>query len=190
MKVNVVGIIGAVLAFITLPLPWWIFTFSAEMMEFHISADVSVYLYQAKATAMGVSQTAPIDIWFGTVALILIIIAGVLAIVGSVTRFGKQLLAGGGVLAIISIIVFAVGLQNELSKTAPIPEAPSGFPQIGLFSSGSFEIMGISYSYSSYLTYGFWLALVSAILMFVAIVKVPAEEREEPETPSPIESQS
>ena len=178
MKVNVIGIIGGILAFITLLLPWWIFTFSAEMMEFSVSAEVSVYLYQASATAMGVSQTAPIDIWFGTVALILIIIAGVLAIVGSVTRFGKQLLSGGGVLALISIIIFAVGLQNELSKTAPVPDAPSEFPQIGLFSSGSFEVMGISYSYSSYLTYGFWLALIAAILMFIAIVKAPTQTSE------------
>ena len=174
MKVNIIGIIGAILAFITLALPWWTCTISAGAMGMTLSFDVTVSLYEAKATAMGMSQTAPLDIWYGKVALALIIVAGILAIVGSVTRFGKKLLAGGGVLALISIIVFAVGLNDDLSRTSPVPNAPSGFPQIGLFSSGSFDYMGFSYSYSSYLTYGFWLALIAAILMFVAIVKAPA----------------
>jgi len=178
LKVNIIGIIGAILAFITLALPWWTCTISAETIGMTISVDATVYLYEDKVTAMGMSQPSPLDIWYGTVALILIIVAGILAIVGSVTRFGKKLLAGGGVLALISIIVFAVGLNDDLSRTSPVPSPPPGFPQIGLFSSGSFDYMGFSYSYSSYLTYGFWLALIAAILMFVAIVKAPTQTSE------------
>lgn len=172
MKINYVGIIACIIAFISLLLPWWTMTASVEAMEMTVSADLSVYLYEAKVSAMGISQTVTMDLWFSWAALVLIVIAGVSGIVGSVIigKTGKMILIVTGILALFSIIVFAVGLQSELSKAPPMPD----FPKVGLFSSGSFTMMDeISMNYSSYLTFGFWLALVAAIIAFISLLKHP-----------------
>ncbi|MEM2971205.1 MAG: hypothetical protein QW270_02115 [Candidatus Bathyarchaeia archaeon] len=71
----------------------------------------------------------------------------------------------------LSIIIFAVGLQSEISKAPTI----AGGPMVGLFSSGSYNFMGLSMDYSTYLSFGFWLALVAAIIMLVAPMKAPVE---------------
>ncbi|MCL6578332.1 MAG: hypothetical protein K6T73_02980 [Candidatus Bathyarchaeota archaeon] len=146
LKPNYIGIIAGILAFISIALPWW--TYSA------IADSSDLYLYQVGTIAGGTIET-----WFVWTALALIIIGGIIAIVGSVMAKGKTILLGGGVLALLSIIIFAVGLQMELPK---IPV--SG---IGLFSGGS--------DWSTYLSYGFWIALVAAIIAFVAFVKHPTE---------------
>lgn len=166
MKINYIGIVAGIFAFISLALPWWTFTMSAEAMGFSISVDLSVSLYQAKASAIGMSQTVTMDLWFGWAALALILIAGVGAIVGSmiIGKTGKMILIVAGILALLSVIIFAAGLQNELSK-APLA---SGFPEVGLFSTGSWSIMGTSMNYLSYLTFGFWLALVAAIMSLIS----------------------
>jgi hypothetical protein len=176
LKVNYVGIIGGIIAFVSLVLPWWTLSMSTTLAGTSYSVDVSVYPYQATATALGVSQSVAISIWYGWVALALIIIGGVLGIAGSVTALGKKLLIGGGALALLAIIIFAAGLQNELSATAVI----SGAPVAGLFSSGSYNFFGTSMDYSTYLSFGFWIALVSAIIMFAAIKTQPVEKAPAP----------
>lgn len=148
---------------------------SATALEVTFSGDVSIFLYQATSSFMGISQTVTIDLWFCWVALALIVIAGVAGIAGSavVGDNGKRILLIAGILALLSIVIFAVGLQNELLKTPPV----SGFPSVGLFSSGSFIFMGeMSMQYSSYLTIGFWLALIAAVMAFVALLKHPTQE--------------
>lgn len=80
-----------------------------------------------------------------------------------------MILIVAGILALLSIIIFAAGLQGELSKAPPV----SGFPEVGLFSSGSWSFMGASMDYSSYLSFGFWLALIAAILAFISLLKHP-----------------
>ena len=144
---------------------------SAEAMEIKISADVWVYPYQSTASAMGTSQTVAMELWFGWAAFALIVIAGIVAVVGSaiVGKTGKTILVVAGILALLSIIIFAAGLQGELSKQAPV----LGFPKVGLFSSGSWSFMGASMNYSSYLSFGFWLALVAAIIVFISLGKHP-----------------
>jgi len=60
-------------------------------------------------------------------------------------------------------------------------------PEVGLFSSGSFTLMGqTSMDYSSYLTFGFWLALVAAIIAFVSSLKHPMAPPAAPTTPEPL----
>ncbi|MGQ9641750.1 MAG: hypothetical protein ACUVUF_06480 [Candidatus Bathycorpusculaceae bacterium] len=148
---------------------------SATALEITVGGDVSIFLYQVTASSMGVAQTVTMELWFCWVALALIVIAGVAGIVGSVLigEKGKRILLIAGILALLSIIIFAVGLQNELSKAPPVP----GFPSVGLFSSGSFTFMEeMSMQYSSYLTIGFWLALVAAIMTFVSLLKHPKTE--------------
>jgi hypothetical protein len=176
LKANYVGIIGGTIAFVSLALPWWAMSMSATVGGTSYSVDVSVYPYQATATALGVSQSVAISIWYGWVALVLVIIGGVLGIVGSVTALGKKLLIGGGALALLAIIIFAAGLQNELSATSVISNAPV----VGLFSGGSYNFLGTSMNYSTYLSFGFWIALVSAIIMFAAIKTQPGEKAPAP----------
>ncbi len=110
---------------------------SAEAMGIKVSSDVSIYPHQATASAMGTSATVAVDLWFGQAALALIVIAGIAAIVGSliIGKTGKMILTVAGILALLSIIIFAAGLQGELSKAPPV----SGFPEVGLFSSGSWS---------------------------------------------------
>jgi len=180
LKINYIGIVAGIIAFISLALPWWTMTMSAEAMGMKISADVSVYPYQATASAIGVSQTVTMELWFGWAALALIIIAGVAGTVGSVIvgKNGKMILVVAGIFALLSIIIFAAGLQSELSKEAPV----SGFPEVGLFSSGSYSFMEVSMGYSAYLTFGFWLALVAAIIAFISLLKHPIAPQPAPPT--------
>jgi hypothetical protein len=165
LKPNVLGIIGGILAFISTVLPWWTITISSGVMGITYSSDLSLYPYQAKATAMGISMIVDVNLWYGWAALALVIVGGVLGIVGSLLQNGKALLIGAGVLALLSIIIFAVGLQSELSK-APIT---TGYPQVGLFSNGSSGVPDLTVvNYTTYLSLGYWITLVAAIIMLVA----------------------
>lgn len=154
---------------------------SAEVMGIRVSSDVSIYPHQATASAMGTSATVAMDLWFGQAALALIVIAGIAAMVGSliIGKTGKMILAFDGILALLSIIIFAAGLQGELSKAPPV----SGFPEVGLFSSGSWSFMGTSMNYQSYLSFGLWLALIAAIIAFISLGKHPTVPPEAPPTP-------
>jgi hypothetical protein len=153
LKINYIGIVGGIIAFISLALPWWTMSFSMSSMS------MSLQVYPFQATTEGV--TATLNLWYGWVALTFVVIGGLLGIIGSLIEKGKLPLLGGGILALLSIIVFAAGLQMDISG------ALSGFTSIGLFSSGSY----LGASYSTYLSYGFWLALVSAIIMLVAAMR-------------------
>jgi len=156
---------------------------TAEAMGMSMSAYVSIYPYQATASAMGASATVTMELWFGWAAFALIIIAGIAGIVGSliVGKNGKIILTIAGILALLSIMIFAIGLQNELSKAPPV----SGFPEVGLFSSSSYSFMGASMDYSTYLTFGFWLALITAIIAFISLDKHPMAPPAAPPTPEP-----
>jgi len=180
LKLNYIGIVAAVLAFISLALPWWTMSISSTAMGMTYSAEYSVYTYQVRASAMGISQTVDYPLWYGWAALALVALAGISGIVGSVMiDKGKMVLIVSGVLALLSIIIFAVGLQSELSNAAVTP----GTPTVGLFSSDSYSPMGgFSMDYSTYLSFGFWLALVAAILAFVSWIKHPTPT---PTPPSP-----
>ena len=173
MKINYIGIVAGIIAFISLLLPWWVMSMSAETIGIEVSNDVSVYPHQATTSTMGMSATVAMELWYGQAALVLIVIAGIAAIVGSliIGKTGKMILIVAGILGVLSIIIFAAGLQGELSKAPPV----SGYPSVDLFSSGSSSgFSGMRIYYSSYLTFGFWLALVATILAFISPLKHPA----------------
>ncbi len=165
LKLNYIGIVAGILAFVSIALSWW--TISASATGYPTTSS-DLYLYQ-----VGTVSGLVIEAWFVWAALALIIIGGILAIVGSVIAKGKRILLGGGVLALLSIIIFAVGLQMELSRL--------GAP-FGLFSSISQTVGDITINYSTYLSFGFWIALVAAILCFVAYIKHPMETVTAPPT--------
>ncbi|MEM1514681.1 MAG: hypothetical protein QXT26_04040 [Thermoproteota archaeon] len=186
MKVNYVGIIGGILAFISLILPWWTLTLSGISMGIPVSVDVLIYPYGGTVSFMGSTISVPMSTWFGSSALALIVIGGILGIIGSIIPAKRKTLIAGGVLALISIIIFAAGLQIQLSAlggaSIPIPDGLSiTMPAIGLFGSGAIEIMGVSLNYTCYLSFGFWIALIASILMLAATKK--AEVIPPPPTP-------
>jgi len=119
LRPNFIGIVGGILAFISLALPWWTFTMSFSYPGGSYSADLSAYLYQVTINSnipdFPSGTTSP-DVWWCSVALALVVIGGLLGIIGSiVTPFGDKLLIGGGVLTLLSAVIFAAGLQGDLA---------------------------------------------------------------------------
>jgi hypothetical protein len=154
LKINFVGLIGGILAFISLVLPWWTLILSFN----GVSTDISMYPYQISGI------TFSTNFWYGWAALALIIVAGILGILASIVIERKLVLIIAGAIALLSIIIFAVGLQMDLPQLS----SELGITDLGLFSSGSFGDLEISWNYSAYLSLGFWLALISAIIMLIA----------------------
>ena len=154
-------------------------TFSFMMIT--QTASMSLYLYQAKTTAMDWSARSHLSLWFGWIAMALVIFAGLLGTVGGLLRHGRTILVGG-VLALASMAVFAVGLQSELWK-APIN--PWGYSLPGIFSSGSINLGDLSsVSYTTYLSFGFWITLVAAIIMLAASRTRVVQSPPQPPPPS------
>jgi len=200
MKINYLGIVAAILAFVSLALPWWTMPMSGTATvlyygEMPVRGDISVYTYDATGTmrAMGVEYSESIvddfSLWYGYVALVLIVIAGIAAIGGSLTigKQGKYTLIVAAIFALLSITIFAVGLQNELSK-----EVEPGYPGLLLISRGgsfSRDIPGVGsveLHYSTYLTFGFWVAVAAALIALVASDKHPMAPPPAPTPPTPV----
>jgi hypothetical protein len=155
MKLNYIGIVGAILAFVSIALPWW-------------TESALGFSYDLKLYDQGTFST--FNYWYGWLALVLVLLGGLLGLAGSVMSSGKKIVMGGGILALIAIIVFPVGFQMDLMRL--------NFP-IGMFGG---TISGVSFS--AYLSYGFWLALVAAIIMLVAM-RYPKPAAQAPSAPPP-----
>jgi hypothetical protein len=162
------------LAFISLLLPWWALDVSTMGPP---PWGLSLYLFQATAASIGGATAAVyVNLWFGWTALALVVVGGLLSLTDSViaTR-RKTLFALGEILVLLSLIVFVAGLQNQISS-GPLTNG-RGFPtKAGVFSTGKDAINGdisLFFDYSTYLSYGFWLALVAAIIMFAASLRKP-----------------
>jgi hypothetical protein len=153
MKLNYIGIVGAIIAFVSIALPWW----TESVAGF--SNDLKLY----DAGTLG----STLNYWYGWVALVLVLLGGLLGLAGSVMSNGKRIVMGGGILALIAIIVFPVGFQMDLMRLNAT---------INIFNSGTV---------SAYLSYGFWLALVAAIIMLVAMRYQTKPTAQAPSTPPP-----
>lgn len=149
------------MAFVSLALPWWTMTMSASASGESIFGNVSIYLYQATTSYAGISMAVSISLWYCWAALVLVLIGGSLGIVGSLAQNKRVMLVIGGLLAALAVIIFALGLGAELSNTAVV----TGYPIVSLFSSGS--MMG-HINYTTFLSFGSWLALAAAFSMLVA----------------------
>jgi len=150
-------------AFASLVMPWWTATASVPVVGLGNSTaiDFPLYLYEASASVLGnpPSQVVTLDLWFCLPTLALLALASILAIVGSVMiGKGKWILLIGGVLALLSIVVFAVGLWTELSRVG------SG---LDLFKTVT-ENWG---TISTRLSFGFWGGLIAGVVMLLAAVR-------------------
>lgn len=168
LQANYVGFAAGVMAIISLALPWWTMTMSQRWMPELFSGGISIYLHKVETSGMVQPETVALNLWFCWPTLTLVFSAGIVALTGSMfaRKTGRNVLVSAGILASLSLAIFTVGLHSELSKAPPTHNSP----QVGLFSSGSFTWMEtIRYvDYLAYPTFGFWLALVSAIVTLVS----------------------
>lgn len=191
MRVNYLGVIAGILALVSLVLAWW--TVGFMMSAFGVSGDIHLTAYLHRATMSmsmdGISETSEISVsaLYSQLTLILVLIGGLAAIAGSliVGAKGKNVLYATGFILLLSIFIYAVGLQSELSQALEEEWTEAGLhgmPDIGLFSSGSTTIIVegtlINLEYSSNLNVGFWLTLIAASLAFVSAWKHPEAEVE------------
>lgn len=188
LKIRLLGLIAGVLALISLILPWWYFQISATLLEMSVSTTITVDLYKAMFSTTITGEVGqipyvaefPMDMWFGRLAFNLILVAGIITISGGLVsgRIGKTILVFSGILLLSSIIVYTYGLQNELSmltdELRSYPYSFEDFPEIQLFSSGTFSLPERpvpAWKYSSYLYFGFWVNLIASILAFVSTIR-------------------
>jgi len=175
------------MSFISLVLPWWTITidnspvvygaFAHARILYYSSYSISIYTYQSSAiTIAGTPTTISISTWYAWVALILVMTSGLLGIVGSLIQNARRILASGGLTALLSTIIFATGLQIELSKpgTHVLSGISIGTTKVGLFSEG---IAGGVIHYITYLSIGFWLALVAAIVLLAISMRKQVNRR-------------
>jgi len=162
-KLNYVGILGGIVGLASLIMPWW--TQSAVVPVVGLgnmtAIEFPLYLYESSAGLLAnpPSQVIALDLWFSWLTLALVALAALLAIVGStVPGRGRIMLVVGGLAALISLVVFGIGLQNELTRTG------SG---LDLFKTTS----GAWGTLTTYPSFGFWATLMAAATMLVAATR-------------------
>jgi len=172
LKPNYLAIIGGIMALASLALPWWTMTVSAN----EIDTSVNVYPHSAivngKMVKLSVTQ-----LMFGWAALVFAVIGGFVGVIAGALPnkakryYGRRLNFGS--LGFFSVVLFAIVLQRELLDDS----LGIGALNVSLLGSGQlyFADYGINANYFAYLSYGFWLALAAAIILFFAFRNKPAE---------------
>ena len=163
MKVNVIGVASVIIALVSLALPWWTMTLS--LLETPLSWNVYTW---------GVRSPTEGDLLFDFAdsyryaALSFIVVGAFLGLAGSVTvgRRGWTVLATSGILIILAAVIFVAGLATD-------PALAGATPPIGIFEHKEVRILGFSYSISTYLHIGFFLAVTAAILASISLLRHP-----------------
>jgi len=150
--VNILGIVSAILMFVSLILPWWTLT-----VEGGYGAGTTSFFLIGPSPSLP-ANSAIFAIWL---ALGLVVVSGISSLVGSVKVGARSALLWGGILAALSVVIFAIGLQVFISGV---------FLRVSLFYSGPFDG---GYTASAYLSFGFWLALVAVIMAIAAYRRSP-----------------
>ena len=169
LKMKYFGIIGGIVAFVSVFLPW----FNIELWTENLSSTMSfaANLFQLTGTVEGVTKSVFLLVWFNGGALILMAGAGLACLVGSVFALRSRALIFvlSGALALIAMAVFGVGLA---ASSFAVENINPGYT-ISQFPAGSFVLtaeqsMQYSYDYSWAIGIGFWGALVVAVFALVA----------------------
>jgi hypothetical protein len=164
MKVNVIGAASAIIALVSLALPWWTMTLS--LLETPLSWDV--YTWGVRSPTEGDSLLFDFADSYRYAALSFIVVGAFLGLAGSVTvgRRGWTVLATSGILIILAAVIFVTGLATD-------PALAGATPPIGIFESREVSILGFSYGISTYLHIGFFLAVTAAILASISLLRHP-----------------
>jgi hypothetical protein len=169
LKINYLGIIAGITAFISLFLPW----FTIELWTENLSSTMSftANLYQLTGAVEGVTKSMFLITWFNAGTFVLILASGFMCIAASLFIKTRKtiLLFVASVLALAAMAVFGFGLANSnfavesLNPSYTINQFPEG--SFGLSSEQS---MQMSYDYSWAIGIGFWLASITSILALSA----------------------
>ena len=163
MKVNVnaIGLAAAIIALVSLALPWWTITISLLGTQ----SSLDAYTWGVRSTGIG-RYLLPSNLadWYRYTTLILIIVGAILGLKGNVTvgRKGWTILAASGILIILAAIIFVAGLATD-------PALTKASPPISIFESKESALGSIS----TYLNIGFFLAVTAAILASISLLKHP-----------------
>ena len=106
-------------------------------------------------------------------ALALITLTALLCFTGSLIadRKGQLLLLLAGIAAILAVVIFGAGLLNsDYANPRLEPAAAMNLFEANTFGITADEAMESSYDFVWWLGYGFWLALATAVIAFVATV--------------------
>jgi hypothetical protein len=169
LKLNYLGIIAGIVAFVSLFLPW----FTIELWTRNLSNTMNFVagLYQLTGTVEGVVKSMFLVLWFNSGAFIFMLIAGLLSFAAgiSIKKHRVMIFLGSCALVLIAMGIFGYGLINS---NFAVEEINPGYT-ISQFPEGSFglsadESMLYSYDYSWTIGIGFWLALASAVLTLLA----------------------
>jgi len=166
VKVNVIGITSAIIALASLALPWWTMTIS--ILETPFSWDMYMLGVRSPIEIVGDSLLFDFADSYRYAALALIVVGAILGLAGSVTvgRRGWTILATSGILIILAAVIFVAGLATD-------PALADATPPIGIFESKEVTILEFSYSISTHLHIGFFLAITAAILASISLLKHP-----------------
>ena len=171
MKINYIGLVSVVLAVASLAMPWLSATMTSD--DNTVKMQFNAYLYQVQGTVNGTSANAFPNLWFiyGALALTVLVVAGSLA--GSLLsgRRGLLLLLLAGILSLLAMTVFGVGLStSNFGNVADEPKMAMDLFPSNAFGMTSADAMQNWYDISWFFSYGFWLALGAAIMGFVGAV--------------------
>lgn len=175
LKPNFVGIVGGIIAFISIALPWWTMTQTSNLFGTTISMSVNLYLYRVNATLFDFEVGA--KLWFGWTAFALMLACGILGIIGSIRR-NSDILFAAAASAMSSIAIFTVGLLKELPEMPFMQESPKALFYFGTYGNSPF-------SFSIYLSFGFWLALTACIIMVITSARAIPLRTTMPRPPGP-----
>ena len=164
MKVNVIGVASAIIAFASLALPWWTMTIS--LLETPLSWNM--YTWGVRNPTEGDALLFDFADSYRYAALGFIVVGVILGLAGSITvgRRGWTILATSGISIIFAVIIFVAGLATD-------PALADATPPIGIFESKEVTILEFSYSISTYLHIGFFLAIIAAILASISLLRHP-----------------
>jgi len=175
MRLNILGCVAAILAFVSILLPWWGMSASLQIGGEIINPSLRVHpwgiatnLTAAEIAAAEIPEIANITsalgvdeevvlipswIWYVPTAMALVIVGAVLGLVGSsmTERKGKIFLASAGILMVLSAVIFVVGLSSDTGEL--LFENRTGF--------------------STYFSLGFLQALVAAVFAFFSLAAEP-----------------
>lgn len=164
MRINYLGIIASAIVLTCLLLPWFtVTTTQTNSSGATVTAEYTVYLYQVTTNVNGVEQATQLHVWFGLSTLILLSVTGVGCFIGSLRngKKGRLILVFTGILAMVSVMTFAVSLQNNM--LAPQSSMPGYAASI--FQSGTWQMAS-----------GFWVALFAGVVNLVSLPTHPMRQ--------------
>ena len=175
LRANWIGLISSILMFISLALPWASFsyyklagTFPYFQKDYSLHIGLSIYSYGLVGSANGVTRFEAFPNLSYIIFFVPLLVAGLIGVCGSLifSKKGKRLLVLAGILAIISLPLFYVGLE-----IAVLSLPPNEFYTFGAFPSPSaFGLTGTAFeNLHSDNGIGFlWLPLIAGIISIIS----------------------